>query len=170
MAARAAKRAPQARPPVDRQHSAGGVVVRGGAAAGGASVGGDILLITVAGGRWQLPKGRLEAGETAEQAAVREVEEETGVRGRVRLALPAIDYWFTRPDRRIHKRVDYFLLDYVGGSTEGYDPHEVDGAAWMPWSEALARLTFANERRVVEAARRAAEGETRTADAAGGED
>jgi 8-oxo-dGTP pyrophosphatase MutT (NUDIX family) len=165
VAARTAKRAPQARPPIDRQHSAGGLVVRGGAADGD-----EVLLITVAGGRWQLPKGRLEAGETAEQAAVREVEEETGVRGRVRLALPAIDYWFARPDRRIHKRVDYFLLDYVGGSTEGYDPHEVDGAAWMPWSEALARLTFANERRVVEAARRAAEGDTRTADTEGGED
>ena len=120
--------------------------------------GGEVLLIRVAGDRWQLPKGRLEAGETAEQAAVREVEEETGVRGRVRHELPAIDYWFSQPDRRVHKRVDYFLLDYAAGSTEGYDPHEVDGAAWMPWDEALARLTFANERRVVEAARRAAEG------------
>lgn len=153
-----AKTAPSPRPPVDRQRSAGGVVVRGNPAGGDPARPGEVLLITVAGGRWQLPKGRLEAGETAEQAAVREVEEETGVRGRVRHELPAIDYWFSRPDRRVHKRVDYFLLDYVAGSTEGYDPQEVDGAAWLPWDEALARLTFANERRVVEAARQAAEG------------
>lgn len=147
----AAKRqSQQARPPVERQHSAGGVVVRG------APTGGEVLLITVAGGRWQLPKGRVEEGETAEQAAVREVAEETGVRGRVRGELPAIDYWFSRPDRRIHKRVDYFLLDDAGGSTDDYDPNEVDGAAWLPWDEALARLTFDNERRVVAAARQAA--------------
>lgn len=150
--------APKAKPPVDRQRSAGGVVVRGTVEGGGGARGGEVLLITVSGGRWQLPKGRLESGETAEQAAVREVEEETGVRGRVRHELPAIDYWFARPDRRVHKRVEYFLLDYVAGSTEGYDPREVDGAAWLPWDEALARLTFANERRVVEAARTSTEG------------
>jgi 8-oxo-dGTP pyrophosphatase MutT (NUDIX family) len=163
-----AKTASRPRSPVDRQRSAGGVVVRGDAVHGG----GEVLLITVSGGRWQLPKGRLEAGETAEQAAVREVEEETGVRGRVQQELPTIEYWFARPDRRVHKRVDYFLLDYVAGSTEGYDPHEVDGAAWLPWGEALARLTFANERRVVAAARRAAAGnaESRTSIEGGGED
>ena len=126
--------------------------------------GGEVLLIAVAGGRWQLPKGRLERGETAEQAAVREVAEETGVRGRVRAALPAIDYWFSRPDVRVHKRVDYFLLDYESGSTDDYDPGEVDGAAWMPWDEALARLTFENERRVVAAARQAATGEAQGED------
>jgi 8-oxo-dGTP pyrophosphatase MutT (NUDIX family) len=146
----ATKREARPRPPVERQLSAGGVVVRGGHG------GGEVLLITVSGGRWQLPKGRLEEGETAEQAAVREVAEETGVRGTVRAPLPAIEYWFARPDRRIHKRVDYFLLDYLGGSTDDYDPHEVDGAAWMPWDEALGRLTFDNERRVVAAARQAA--------------
>jgi 8-oxo-dGTP pyrophosphatase MutT (NUDIX family) len=148
----ATKREARPRPPVDRQRSAGGVVVRGG------HDGGEVLLINVSGGRWQLPKGRLEAGETAEQAAVREVAEETGVRGTVRAPLPAIEYWFSRSDRRIHKRVDYFLLDYLGGSTDDYDPHEVDGAAWMPWDEALGRLTFDNERRVVAAARQAAGG------------
>lgn len=140
-------------PPVERQRSAGGVVVRGDAG------GGEVLLIAVAGGRWQLPKGRLEEGETPEQAAVREVAEETGVRGRVRAPLPPVDYWFSRPEARIHKRVDYYLLDYLDGSADDYDPGEVEGAAWMAWDEALARLTFDNERRVVAAARQAARGE-----------
>jgi 8-oxo-dGTP pyrophosphatase MutT (NUDIX family) len=152
----ATERKPRA--PVERQRSAGGVVVRGGVD------GGEVLLIAVAGGRWQLPKGRLEEGETPEQAAVREVAEETGVRGRVRAPLPAVDYWFSRPDLRIHKRVDYYLLDYLDGSADDYDPGEVEAAAWMAWDEALARLTFDNERRVVAAARQAASGE------GGGED
>jgi 8-oxo-dGTP pyrophosphatase MutT (NUDIX family) len=129
---------------IDREHSAGGVVVRDG----------EVLLISVSGGRWQLPKGRLERGETAAEAALREVAEETGVRGRLRQALPAIDYWFTRPGARVHKQVDYFLLDYASGSSDDHDPEEVEVAAWFGWEEAIARLAFANERRVVEAARR----------------
>lgn len=137
------------RPPVEDQRSAGGVVVRDG----------EVLLIAVSGGRWQLPKGRVERGETMEETAVREVREETGVAGRVRAPLPAIDYWFARPGARIHKRVDYFLLDYDSGTTDDYDPHEVERAAWLPWDEAEAALTFDNERRVVRAARAAAAGE-----------
>jgi 8-oxo-dGTP pyrophosphatase MutT (NUDIX family) len=129
----------------EHQVSAGGVVVRAG----------EVLLISTFGGRrWQLPKGHLEAGESPEQAAVREVEEETGVRGRVLAELPDVEYWFTeRGTHRIHKRVYYYLLVYERGDTADYDPHEVSGAAWMSWEEALARLSFANDRRVVKRAR-----------------
>ena len=64
---------------------------------------------------WSLPKGHLEAGETAEDAAVREVEEETGIRGRVLAALGTIDYWFVADERRIHKTVHHYLLEASGG-------------------------------------------------------
>lgn len=130
---------------VPRQdHSAGGVVVRGE----------TVLLISTQGGsRWQLPKGHLEEGETAEQAAVREVFEETGVRGRVIARLPAIDYSFSdRGRRRIDKHVEYFLLDYDSGEVGNFDPREVCDAAWFAWGEAILRLTFDNERRVMTAA------------------
>jgi len=128
------------------ERSAGGVVVRGG----------EILLIALAGGqRWQLPKGHLEAGESAEQAAVREVREETGVSGRPLGPLPGIEYWFVQAGQRVHKQVDYYLLEYAGGSETDYDPSEVSSAAWFAWDDALARLTFDNERRVAEAAREA---------------
>jgi len=139
------------RPRVVRQHSAGGLVVRGG----------EVLLIATAGGaRWQLPKGRLEEGETPRDAAVREVREETGVTGNVVAPLPGIDYWFAEGARkRIRKHVDYFLLDYVSGSEVDFDAREVSTARWFPWEEALARLTHANERRVVASARRLVEGE-----------
>lgn len=133
------------RPPVERQHSAGGLVVRDG----------QVLLIATAGGRrWQLPKGHVEEGETPENAAVREVREETGVVGRVVSPLPSIRYSFVeRGTRRIRKHVDYFLLDYVEGSERDFDPQEVDGARWFVWDEALERLTHANERRVATRAR-----------------
>jgi 8-oxo-dGTP pyrophosphatase MutT (NUDIX family) len=116
---------------------------------------GRVLLIATGGGRrWQLPKGRIEAGESIEQAAVREVREETGVLGRVVAPLPAIDYWFADgPERRIKKHVDYFLLAYLSGSEKDFDPVEVDEARWFGWDEALAHLTHANERRVAESAR-----------------
>jgi len=133
------------KPRVERQHSAGGVVVRAG----------EILLIATAGGkRWQLPKGRIEAGETPEETAVREVREETGVLGRVRLALPGTDYWFAEgPAKRIRKHVDFFLLDYLEGDERNFDPREVVGAVWFPWEAALERLSHASERRVASAAR-----------------
>ena len=142
--------------PVKRQagarhdHSAGGLVVRGA----------EVLLISTLGGRrWQLPKGHLEAGETPEQAAVREVREETGVTGRILLCLPAIDYRYRERGRHlVDKHVDYFLLAYESGHERDYDPKEVYGAAWFPWDEALSRITFENERRVVRAAREAMDG------------
>ena len=129
---------------VEHHHSAGGLVVRDG----------EILLIsTREGKRWQLPKGHLESGETSEQAAVRETREETGVTGRVVATLPLVEYWFNERGVRIHKRVDYYLLAFVGGDTADYDRKEVSGAAWFSWQDGLAKLTFANERKVVEAAR-----------------
>jgi 8-oxo-dGTP diphosphatase len=129
----------------EHHRSAGGLVVEAG----------RILLIsTQAGRRWQLPKGHIEMGETAEQAALREVREETGVTGRVVAPLSEVEYWFVEKGaRRVHKRVDYFLLDYVSGSAADFDTREVSGAEWFSWEEGIAKLSFDNERRVVLQAR-----------------
>ena len=133
----------------ERHHSAGGLVI---------GEHGVLLISTREGSRWQLPKGHLEAGEGPEQAAVREVREETGVTGRIVSPLPGIDYFFVEQrERRIHKHVDFFLLRYESGDPTGFDPREVSGAGWFSWEEALARLSFPSERRVVEAARAIAE-------------
>jgi 8-oxo-dGTP pyrophosphatase MutT (NUDIX family) len=100
---------------------------------------------------WSLPKGHLEAGESAEDAAVREVEEETGIRGRVVAPLGTIDYWFVAEDRRIHKTVHHYLLEASGGELSDEDV-EVDEVAWVPLDELRERLAYAGERRLADAA------------------
>lgn len=100
---------------------------------------------------WSLPKGHLEAGETAEQAAVREVAEETGIDGRVLHPLGSIDYWFVTEGRRVHKTVHHFLLRFLGGELCDEDA-EVTEVAWVPLSEMETRLAYADERRLVKAA------------------
>jgi 8-oxo-dGTP pyrophosphatase MutT (NUDIX family) len=100
---------------------------------------------------WSLPKGHLEAGETAPEAAVREVEEETGIRGRVVAELGTIDYWFVADGRRIHKTVHHYLLEASGGELSDEDV-EVDEVAWVPLAELRERLAYAGERRLAQTA------------------
>ncbi|GAB2678448.1 hypothetical protein GCM10027194_08480 [Thalassiella azotivora] len=104
---------------------------------------------------WCLPKGHLEGDETPEQAAVREIEEETGIRGRVVRELGTIDYWFNAEGRRIHKTVHHYLLEATGGrlTVEGDPDAEAVDVAWVPFPDLPTRLAFANERRIALAAR-----------------
>ena len=97
---------------------------------------------------WSLPKGHIEEGETAEQAAVREVEEETGIIGCVVAPLGTIDFWFVAEDRRVHKTVHHFLLRATGGALSDEDI-EVSEVAWVPLDELESRLAYADERRLI---------------------
>ena len=103
---------------------------------------------------WQLPKGIIERGEQPEEAARREVAEETGLHGELLRHLEKIEYWYVWERTRIHKFVDFYLLRYVEGSTEDHD-HEVDDARWFPLTEAQERLSFEGERRVLHLAAQA---------------
>jgi 8-oxo-dGTP pyrophosphatase MutT (NUDIX family) len=100
---------------------------------------------------WVLPKGHLEDGESPEEAAVREVQEETGIRGSVVGTLGTIDYWFVASGRRVHKTVHHFLLDAVEGELSATDI-EVDRVEWVPLDEAVGRVRYADERALVERA------------------
>ena len=108
------------------------------------------------GGRleWCLPKGHLEGVETPEEAAVREIAEETGIVGLIERRLGTIDYWFTGDDRRVHKVVHHFLLSAVGGelTVEGDPDGEAEDVAWVALLDLDGRLAYPNERRLALAA------------------
>ena len=97
---------------------------------------------------WSMPKGHLEEGETAEQAAEREVAEETGITAHVIAPLGDIDFWFVADGRRIHKTVHHFLLRATGGELSDADI-EVEEVAWVPLEELPTRLGYADERRLL---------------------
>lgn len=100
---------------------------------------------------WSLPKGHIEMGETAEQTAIREVAEETGIQGDVLAALGSIDYWFVTEGRRVHKTVHHYLMRFSGGELSDEDV-EVSEVAWVPVRELPSRLAYADERRLAEVA------------------
>lgn len=100
---------------------------------------------------WSLPKGHIEQGETAEQTAMREVAEETGIQGDVLAALGSIDYWFVTEGRRVHKTVHHYLLRFAGGELCDEDV-EVTEVAWVPVAELPHRLAYADERRLAKVA------------------
>jgi 8-oxo-dGTP diphosphatase len=132
-----------------REVSAGGVIYR----RHGDSI--EIALIHVR-HRWGLPKGHIEEGERSNEAAVREVREETGLDGQVRKRLGDIRYSYrhkttTGKTIRIYKRVYFYLLRYLKGDVRDHD-HEVDEARWFPIQEALNLLRFPTERRMVQRA------------------
>ena len=144
--------------PTREQVSAGGVACRRG------GTGIEVALISVGPkGRWQLPKGLIDPGETPEEAAVREVREEAGIETELVTPIDTIEYWYVgrRGTQRVrfHKQVHFFLLAYRAGRVSEHD-REVNEARWMGLEEALTLLAFNNERRVVERARALIEEET----------
>ena len=98
---------------------------------------------------WALPKGTPDAGETIEETALRETREETGLAVEIVGELSSIRYFFVRGRTRFHKTVHFFLMRAIGGRIEDHDT-EFDEVRWAPIDEALAILTHATERSVVE--------------------
>ncbi len=100
-------------------------------------------------GLWALPKGTPEPGESLEQAAVREVQEETGLRVAIERKVGSIRYRFTGPDGTLYdKRVQHHLMVPVAGSLAHHD-REFDEVRWFLAGEALRVLSYANEREMV---------------------
>jgi 8-oxo-dGTP pyrophosphatase MutT (NUDIX family) len=113
-----------------REVSAGGVVYR--------QTDGqiEILMIEDRFGHWTLPKGKKEPGETDEETALREIEEETGIKGRIVSPLQTVTYEYNHAnDGWIEKTVVYYLVQAVTGE-ETPQLEEINGVVWLPADEA----------------------------------
>jgi 8-oxo-dGTP diphosphatase len=101
--------------------------------------------------RWGLPKGAVSEGETSEAAALREVLEETGIEARIVKPLDTIEYYFRAGDTLIHKRVDFYLMEYVAGELQP-QLSEVDDVQWIELTSAVRKASFDSERKLLEMA------------------
>jgi 8-oxo-dGTP pyrophosphatase MutT (NUDIX family) len=95
-----------------------------------------------------LPKGHPDPGETPEEAAEREILEETGIRARLIEKLGDVRYQYERKGRPVTKTVAFYLFEYCSGDVADHD-HEVEEARWMPLEEAVEALTYDGEREIV---------------------
>ena len=100
---------------------------------------------------WGLPKGLVEPDETPEQAAVREVREETGLEAEVEVSLGEIRYFYVWEGIRVRKAVHFFLMRATGGDASQHDD-EMEEVRWFPLSVALRRATYKGEREVLQRA------------------
>lgn len=100
----------------------------------------------------RLPKGKPDAGESLEQAALREVREETGLQARLSAPLGSVSYSYSEAGERVEKRVHFFLMEHSGGPAGPADG-ELERIVWCPIAAAQERLTFATERDVLARAR-----------------
>jgi 8-oxo-dGTP pyrophosphatase MutT (NUDIX family) len=142
---------PSSAPPTVREFSAGGLVVRRFRGRPW------LACIRVKGGEvLALPKGHIDGGESAAEAAAREVREETGLDATLVGKLDDVRYWYRRGGARVFKVVSFYLFRYRSGSVRNHD-HEVDAAEWVPLAEAPTQLSYRGERAVAEAALRRVE-------------
>jgi 8-oxo-dGTP pyrophosphatase MutT (NUDIX family) len=116
----------------------------------------EVAMIAVKEGTvWCLPKGLIDKGEIPEKTALREVEEETGLKGRIIEKLGEITYWYYLKEENVkcRKTVHFFLMEYEGGDISNHD-YEVEDAKWVPIDEALDKVNYKSERELIEKARK----------------
>ncbi len=129
--------------PTTREVSAGGVLYRRGD---------DGIEVVLASRRtrrgqlaWGLAKGGIETGESKEEAAIREVREETGLTAEIEVDLGDTKYMYVWDDIRIRKTVHFFLMRHTGGNVEDRDD-EMEEIRWFPLDRAIKRAAYRGER------------------------
>ncbi|MGB9754087.1 MAG: NUDIX hydrolase [Roseiflexus castenholzii] len=108
-----------------------------------------ILLIHDQYGKWTLPKGHLDDGESAAEAAVREVREETGVTGEVGAFVGSVTYMVQKKGKPYRKRVDFFLMHADGGDAVPEAEEGISAVAWFPPHEAQMRVGYHQIRDII---------------------
>ena len=101
---------------------------------------------------WQFPKGWIEKEETVAKAALREVKEETGVKGRIIDKVDQVSWWFVQDGEKIFKTVTFFLVE-AEEETGNFDKKEIDKIDWLPYSEAWEQLSFKQSKQLLEKAK-----------------
>jgi len=113
---------------------------------------------------WVFPKGLIEkkesgirnqesGRETKEETALREVEEETGIKGKIIKSLTPITYWYVFEKEKIKKTVYYFLMEFVEGDTKNHD-WEMENVEWIPIEKVEEKLTYKSDRQVWQEAKK----------------
>ena len=127
-----------------REFSAGGVVVKDG----------KVLMIhvrTLSGKKvWTFPKGHIEKGESREEAALREVEEETGVRAKIKDELGNFTYFFRDKDGKLVKKTVYWFLMEPVEEAEIKTPEEVIEVKWIELGEAKKLVQYDSDKRIIQ--------------------
>jgi 8-oxo-dGTP pyrophosphatase MutT (NUDIX family) len=134
---------PDPRRKTRNEHSSGGAVIdlRDGAP--------YVAMIATRGRtRWGLPKGAVSEGETSQEAALREVKEETGLDAEIIGLLDTIEYFFRAGDTLIKKSVDFYLMHHLGGIMTP-QLSEVDDVEWVALTEGIQRASFESERKLL---------------------
>jgi 8-oxo-dGTP pyrophosphatase MutT (NUDIX family) len=128
---------------IKQQYSAGVVVYRSN------HDGRIYLLLHYPHGHWDLPKGKMEPGESQQQAALRELFEETGIQNAVLHEgfIISISYMFSQGKQLVRKTVYYFIAKTTSDQVTLSEEHI--GHAWLPYEQAIEQLTFANAKEVL---------------------
>jgi 8-oxo-dGTP pyrophosphatase MutT (NUDIX family) len=106
-------------------------------------------------GTWALPKGVIDSGESPSEAALREIAEETGARGRLLEKLGDVRYVYMWAGERVFKVVSFYLVRYSGGrlgEVPAEHAHEVAEVRWLPLEDAPRLLAYPGERAMAEKA------------------
>ncbi len=99
---------------------------------------------------WIFPKGLIgdhQKGESKEETAIREVEEETGVVAKIIKPFEPVAYWYVFEGEKVKKTVYYFLMEYISGDTKNHD-REMENVEWLPVDEVLERLSYSSDKKV----------------------
>lgn len=105
---------------------------------------------------WVFPKGLIGdhvKGEKKEETAVREVEEETGIKAKIIKSLEPVTYWYQFENEKIKKTVYYFLMEYLSGDIKNHDK-EMKNVQWLPVEEVEKRLTYKSDKEAWEEAKK----------------
>ncbi len=105
---------------------------------------------------WVFPKGLIGdhiKGEGKEETALREVQEETGVLGKILKPLTPVTYWYVFEKEKIKKTVYYYLMEYVSGDIKNHD-WEMESVEWLPPDKVEERLTYDSDKKVWKEARK----------------